>query len=49
VLELRSPRGRLTLVTVILGSGIAMLDGTVVNVAARSIGEDLDAGLISLQ
>ena len=26
-----------------------MLDGTVVNIAARTIGEDLDAGLVSLQ
>lgn len=26
-----------------------MLDGTVVNIAAKSIGEDLDAGLVSLQ
>jgi MFS family permease len=34
---------------VILGSGIAMLDGTVVNIAAKTIGEDLDAGLVSLQ
>lgn len=33
----------------ILGSGIALLDGTVVNVAARTIGEDLDAGLSSVQ
>ncbi|WP_221177238.1 MFS transporter [Nocardioides marmoriginsengisoli] len=33
----------------ILGSGIAMLDGTVVNIAARTIGEDLDAGLASVQ
>lgn len=49
MLELRSPRGRLTLATVILGSGIAMLDGTVVNIAARTIGDDLHAGLTSLQ
>ncbi|MET3963902.1 EmrB/QacA subfamily drug resistance transporter [Marmoricola sp. OAE513] len=49
MLELRSPRGRLTLATVILGTGVALLDGTVVNVAVRSIGEDLDAGLVSLQ
>ncbi len=33
----------------ILGSGIALLDGTVVNIAARTIGEDLDAGLSSIQ
>jgi len=34
---------------VVLGSGIALLDGTVVNVAARTIGEDLGAGLPALQ
>ncbi|HEX2041714.1 MAG TPA: DHA2 family efflux MFS transporter permease subunit [Acidimicrobiales bacterium] len=32
-----------------LGSGIAFLDGTVVNVALPAIGSDLDAGLSSLQ
>lgn len=37
------------LATVILGSGIALLDGTVVNIAARTIGEDLDAGLSAIQ
>src|SRR5215212_3989408 len=49
LLELRSRRGRLTLVTVILGSGIAILDGSVVNIAVRTIGTDLDASLASLQ
>nr|WP_269204753.1 MFS transporter [Motilibacter deserti] len=33
----------------ILGSGMAFLDGTVVNVALPRIGEDLDAGLAALQ
>lgn len=37
------------LATVIVGSGIAMLDGTVVNIAARTIGEDLDASLAQVQ
>ena len=32
-----------------LGSGIAFLDTTVVNVALPTIGEDLDAGIASLQ
>ncbi|CAB4705829.1 unannotated protein [freshwater metagenome] len=32
-----------------LGSGMTMLDGTVVNVALRTIGEDLDASLAQLQ
>lgn len=48
-LELASPRGRLTLATVTLGSGIALLDGTVVNIAVRQIGIDLDATLGQLQ
>ena len=49
LLELRSTRGRITLATVTLGSGIAMLDGTVVNIALREIGLDLDASLAQLQ
>ncbi|MGZ8745041.1 MAG: MFS transporter [Nocardioides sp.] len=49
LLELRSMRGRLTLATVTLGSGVAMLDGTVVNIALRRIGTDLDASLAQLQ
>jgi EmrB/QacA subfamily drug resistance transporter len=49
LLTLKSRRGRLTLATVILGSGIALLDGTVVNIAARTIGSDLDADLADLQ
>jgi EmrB/QacA subfamily drug resistance transporter len=49
LLALRSRRGRLTLATVILGSGIAGLDGSVVNIAARTIGTDLDASLADLQ
>jgi EmrB/QacA subfamily drug resistance transporter len=49
LLERRSALGRLTLFTVTLGSGIAMLDGTVVNIALRRIGTDLDATLAELQ
>jgi EmrB/QacA subfamily drug resistance transporter len=44
-----SALGRLTLFTVTLGSGIAMLDGTVVNIALRRIGTDLGASLAELQ
>ena len=33
----------------VLGSGMAMLDGTVVNVALRTIGKDLGATLAQLQ
>jgi EmrB/QacA subfamily drug resistance transporter len=37
------------LVATVLGSGLAMLDATVVNIALPTIGRDLDAGLSSLQ
>jgi EmrB/QacA subfamily drug resistance transporter len=46
---LRSRRGRAVLAATILGSGMAQLDGTVVNVALPRIGRDLHAGLTSLQ
>jgi len=49
LLRLRSARGRITLATVTLGSGVAMLDGTVVNIALRQIGIDLGASLAELQ
>jgi EmrB/QacA subfamily drug resistance transporter len=49
LLALRSRQGRITLVTVTLGSGIAILDGSVVNIALRTIGTDLDADLADLQ
>jgi EmrB/QacA subfamily drug resistance transporter len=45
----KSLAGRWVLVATILGSGIAFLDATVVNVALPTIGRDLDAGLASLQ
>src|ERR1700709_1137953 len=48
-LVLRSAQGRGVLAATILGSGMAMLDGTVVNVALPRIGRDLDAGLTALQ
>ncbi|WP_244963048.1 MFS transporter [Nocardioides dongkuii] len=44
-----TPGGRAVVVAAVLGSGMAMLDGTVVNVALRTIGEDLDASLAELQ
>jgi EmrB/QacA subfamily drug resistance transporter len=49
LVALGSRRGRLTLATVTIGSGIALLDGSVVNIALRTIGTDLGAGLASLQ
>ena len=36
-----TPQGRWVLTAAVLGSGMAMLDGTVVNIALRSIGNDL--------
>ncbi|GAA1905470.1 MFS transporter [Nocardioides lentus] len=47
--RLGTPAGRAVVVAATLGSGMALLDGTVVNVALRSIGEDLGAGLAALQ
>ncbi|MCX5157502.1 MFS transporter [Streptomyces sp. NPDC054949] len=46
---LASPRGRWILLTTVLGSGMALLDSTVVNVALPAIGRDLDADLAVLQ
>ncbi|OIJ28200.1 MFS transporter [Nocardioides luteus] len=48
-LRLKSAQGRWVLLTTVLGSGLAMLDSTVVNVALGRIGEDLDAGFSGLQ
>jgi EmrB/QacA subfamily drug resistance transporter len=48
-LVLRSAQGRGVLAATILGSGMAALDGTVVNVALPRIGRDLGAGLTALQ
>src|SRR5215212_2392049 len=43
------PAGRWVVLATVLGSGLAMLDATVVNVALPRIGEDLDADLGGLQ
>lgn len=45
----QSSTGRWVLTAAVLGSGMAFLDGTVVNVALRRIGRDLDASLSQLQ
>jgi len=42
-------RGRWVLLATIAGSGLAQLDGTVVNVALAEIGTDLDVGFTALQ
>src|SRR5215211_5988148 len=44
-----STPGRWVLAVAVLGSGMAFLDGTVVNVALPDIGRDLDASTSSLQ
>ncbi|WP_040407112.1 MFS transporter [Amycolatopsis nigrescens] len=44
-----SPAARGVLATTILGSGMAMLDGTIVNVALPRIGEELHASVAGLQ
>jgi EmrB/QacA subfamily drug resistance transporter len=44
-----SAAGRWVLLATVLGSGLAQLDGTIVNVALPRIGSDLHAGLTSLQ
>ncbi|HEY3529903.1 MAG TPA: MFS transporter [Nocardioides sp.] len=47
--EYSSTAGRGVILAAVLGSGMAMLDGTVVNVALKTIGKDLDASLAELQ
>jgi len=48
-LRLASGAGRRVLLVAVLGSGMAALDATVVNVALPTIGRDLHAGLAGLQ
>ncbi|MEV6113639.1 MFS transporter [Streptomyces sp. NPDC052109] len=47
--RLASPQGKWILLTTILGSSMALLDSTVVNVALPRIGRDLGASLSALQ
>ena len=47
--RLGTAAGRGVVLAAVLGSGMTMLDGTVVNVALHTIGEDLDASLAQLQ
>jgi EmrB/QacA subfamily drug resistance transporter len=44
-----SPAGRWVLLAAVLGSGIAMLDGTVVNIALPTIGRELHERFVGLQ
>ncbi len=48
-LRVSEPAGRWVLLATILGSSMAMLDGTVVNLALPRIAEDLDASFTDLQ
>ncbi len=47
--RLASPTGRAILASTVLGSGIAFLDGTVVNAALPHIARDLNAGFSTMQ
>ena len=47
--RLGTPAGRWVLLAAVLGSGLASIDATVVNVALPAIGRDLDADLADLQ
>jgi EmrB/QacA subfamily drug resistance transporter len=44
-----TPAARWVLLATVLGSGVAFLDGTIVNVAVPSIAKDLDASLADMQ
>ena len=44
-----TPRARWVLLATVLGSGIAFLDATVVNVALPTIGTELNASVAGLQ
>ena len=48
-MALKSTAGRWVLAVAVLGSGMAFLDGTVVNVALPKIGSDLHASTSTLQ
>ncbi|UUN28242.1 MFS transporter [Streptomyces sp. FIT100] len=48
-IRLSSTTGRWVVLTTVLGSSMALLDSTVVNVALPHIGDDLDADLAALQ
>ncbi len=48
-LQLHSARGRWVIAATVLGAGIVMIDGTVVNVALPAIGRTFHSGLQTLQ
>jgi EmrB/QacA subfamily drug resistance transporter len=48
-LRMRTPSGRWVVAAAVLGSGVAFLDGTVVNAALPAIADDFSASLTGLQ
>ena len=48
-MRMGTAEARWALLATVLGSGVAFLDGTIVNVAVPSIAEDLDASLADMQ
>ena len=48
-IRMGSARGRWILFTTVLGSGLALLDSTVVNIALERIGDEFDASFAALQ
>ena len=48
-MRVNDPRGRVVILTTVLGSGVSLLDSTIVNVALPTIGRDLGADLAGLQ
>lgn len=48
-MRLGEPAGRWVLAATVLGSGMAFLDSTVVNLAAPAISEDLETGIAGIQ
>lgn len=47
--RLKTAQGRWILAATVLGSGLALLDSTIVNVAMPALGKELDAGMAGLQ
>ncbi|GAA2388939.1 MFS transporter [Nonomuraea africana] len=47
--QLKSPQGRWILAATVLGSGLAMLDSTIVNVALPTLSKELDADMAGAQ
>ena len=46
--RLPSPAGRWVLLATVVGSGVVLIDGTVIDIALPAIGRDVGAGLVTL-